>query len=102
MSVLRPNDAHEPEFSLEARVRWMVSVAVPFDQPYGGPRWPQREGYPIYEEILRSTEAAVWDALDTVTVVDDAQLRYVTLVEGGFETEMEIIESHEVLSEEVE
>lgn len=29
------------------------------EQPYGGPRWPQRSGYTILEEMIAATERAI-------------------------------------------
>ena len=45
----------------DAEIRFMAEV-LPWEvhsMPFGGPRWPQREGFEILTEIIRSTKAAI-------------------------------------------
>lgn len=48
----------------DAKVQFIAFCAVPNRSPWGGPRWTQTEGYPIWDAALRHTELAIYRALD--------------------------------------
>lgn len=57
-------DETETDAANRLSIHAFAEMATPFDQPYGGPRWPQKEGYTIWECIVSSTEASIRQHVD--------------------------------------